>query len=206
MDTTLLLAYIGVITVLIAIPGPSSMLISLHGYKYGFRKANTTIIGNLLGTLVLMGLTIIGLGILLTTSEAAFTLVKYFGASYLIFLGVRTCLLSSEKIAGQPQGKLRNVSGYSLLKQGFLTGVSNPKDILFFTALFPTFLNCVHSITTQMFILMLVWLLVDYSLKLIYLSIGRGLNNQFSNPRLLLLFNKMSGGAFITFGLALCLY
>ncbi len=132
--------------------------------------------------------------------------VKYFGASYLIFLGVCTFLLSFEKIAGQPQRKLSDVSGYSLLKQGFITGVCNPKDILFFTAFFPTFLNCEYSMSTQMFILMLVWLLVDYSLKLIYLSIGRGLNNQFSNPRFLLLFNKITGGAFVIFGVALCLY
>lgn len=206
MDTTLLLAYIGVITVLIAIPGPSSMLISLHGYKYGFRKANATIIGNLLGTLVLMGLTIIGLGVLLTSSEVAFVIVKYMGASYLILLGVRTFILSPEETTGQPQGKLRDVSGYSLLKQGFLTGVSNPKDILFFTALFPTFLSVEYSMNMQMSILMIIWLVVDYSLKLIYLSIGRGLNNQFSNPNFLLILNKITGGAFVTFGMALCLY
>jgi len=206
MDTALLLAYIGAITILIAIPGPSSVLISLHGYKYGFKKANATIIGNLLGTLVLMGLTIIGLGILFMASKSAFTLVKYAGASYLILLGVHTFLLPAEKSKEQIQGKLNDVSGCVLLKQGFFTGVCNPKDILFFTAFFPTFLNCEHSMRTQIFILMLVWLVVDYTLKLIYLSIGRGLSNKFSDPRFLLILNKATGGAFVTFGLVLCLF
>jgi threonine/homoserine/homoserine lactone efflux protein len=205
MDTTLLLAYIGVITVLIAIPGPSSMLISLHGYKYGYRKTNATIIGNLLGTLVLMALTTIGLGIILTSSEAAFTFVKYLGSSYLIFLGVRTCLLTSEKVMEQPQEKLSDVSGASLLKVGFLTGVSNPKDILFFTALFPAFLSTEYSMSKQMCVLILIWVLIDYSLKLIYLAIGRALNAKFSNPKFLLVFNKITGGVFVSFGLALWL-
>ncbi len=206
MDAALLLAYIGAIIILIAIPGPSSVLISLHGYKYGFKKANATIIGNLLGTLVLMCLTILGLGILLISSEGAFILVKYAGASYLILLGVHTFLHPTEKLKGQSLGTLSDVSGYVLLKQGFLTGVCNPKDILFFSAFFPTFLSCEHSMNTQLFMLMLVWSLVDYSFKLIYLSIGRGLNNQFSNPRFLLALNKITGGTFVTFGFALCLF
>jgi len=206
MDITLLLSYIGIITVLIAIPGPSSMLISLHGYKYGYRKTNATIIGNILGTVVLMALTTIGLGIILKSSEAAFTFVKYLGSSYLIFLGIRTYLLTSEKVSGQPQEKLNDVSGVSLLKLGFLSGVSNPKDILFFTALFPAFLSTEYSMSRQMCVLIFIWVLIDYSLKLIYLVIGRVLNTKFSNPRFLLLFNKITGVVFVSFGLVLWLF
>jgi len=92
MDTTTWLAYAGVITALIIIPGPSSVLITLHGYKYGFKKTNSTIIGNLIGSSVLMGLSAIGLSLILTSSEVIFSLVKYIGAAYLIFIGIKAWL------------------------------------------------------------------------------------------------------------------
>jgi len=206
MDITLWLAYIGVITALIAIPGPSSLLITLHGYKHGFKKANSTIIGNLLGSLVLMAGSALGLGLILTSSEVLYSITKYIGASYLLYLGFKTLLNAKSTKWSQPKDIMSNASNSSLLKQGFLTGVSNPKDLLFFAALFPAFLNMNGSLNVQLSILMLTWLAIDYSLKLIYMSVGEKLSIQFSKPNFLVLFNQITGGIFISFAFLLAAF
>jgi homoserine/homoserine lactone efflux protein len=203
MDITNWLAYVSVIAALIAIPGPSSLLITLHGYEYGFKKTNNTIIGNLMGSLVLMGFSAIGLGVILTSSEVIFSIAKYIGASYLIYIGIKTLLKSPAELHVQYQEKFCNVSNYTLLKKGFLTGISNPKDLLFFAALFPAFLSPDGSLTAQLTVLMLTWLFVDYLLKVIYMTVGEKINSQFSSPKFLTLFNRFTGGLFVIFGMIL---
>ena len=203
MAITIWLSYVGVIAALIAIPGPSSLLIALHGYKYGFKKTNNTIIGNLMGSLALMGLSAIGLSLLLTSSEVMFSLVKFIGASYLIYIGIKTLLNAAPDPHVQLQENTCDSSNFILLKQGFLTGISNPKDLLFFTALFPAFLSSDGSLSTQLTILMITWLSVDYVIKVIYMIVGKKISLQFSNPKFLTTFNRFTGGLFVTFGIIL---
>jgi len=203
MDITTWLAYVGVITALIIIPGPSSVLITLHGYKYGAKKTHSTIVGNLMGSLVLMGLSAIGLSLILTSSQLIFSLIKYIGAAYLIFIGIKTWLNTSTEAHIQFQKNHCAPSRYLLLKQGFLTGISNPKDLLFFTALFPAFLSSAGSLAAQLSILMITWLLVDYAIKVIYLFVGKKISTQFSNPHFSTTLNRLTGGLFVTFGIIL---
>jgi len=203
MDLTTWLSYVGVITALIAIPGPSSLLITLHGYKYGFKKTHNTITGNLLGSLALMGFSAIGLSLILTSSEVIFLLIKYLGASYLIYLGINTLLNATLEPQVQLQENLCEATSSKLLKHGFLTGISNPKDLLFFTALFPAFLNSDGSLPAQLAILMLTWLLVDYAIKVIYMLVGKKVSSKLSSPKFLTTFNRFTGGLFVTFGILL---
>jgi len=203
MDTTTWLAYAGVITALIIIPGPSSVLITLHGYKYGFKKTHSTIIGNLIGSLVLMGLSAIGLSLILTSSQLLFSLVKYIGAAYLIFIGIRTWLSTSPESHNRFQKNYSAPSPFLLFKQGLLTGISNPKDLLFFTALFPAFLSSAGSLAIQLSILMITWLFVDYAIKVLYLLAGKKINTQFSRPHFSTIFNRLTGALFVTFGIIL---
>ena len=203
VELTTWFAYLGVITALIALPGPSSLLITLHGYQYGLKKSNHTIIGNMSGSFILMGLSALGLGLLLTTSETVFTLTKYIGASYLIYLGINSWRKSAVIDSNKASYNATFEKNSSLFKQGFLTGISNPKDLLFFTALFPAFLNDQQSLFMQLVILMTTWLVVDYMIKVIYVLMGKKINSKFSNPSFLKIFNRLTGGIFVGFGLLL---
>lgn len=205
MDITTWLSYVAMISALIALPGPSSLLITMHGYQYGFKKSNYTIIANLLGSLVLMLMSALGLGVLIATSESLFTLVKYLGAAYLIYLGVKTYGKSSslEKNKNNNNTYQENESSTSLLKQGFFTGISNPKDLVFFAALFPVFINSEQPILGQFLVLMLTWLVIDYLIKTIYCFAGKRINKQFSSASFVTTFNRVTGGMFIAAGLAL---
>jgi len=200
MDLTIWLAYLGVISVLLATPGPSCLLVTMHSYKYGVKKANATICGDVAGTVLLMLTSALGLGILLASSDILFTLLKYAGAAYLVYLGVQTW---RKPIASSDTVDTSNSTVEStkqLFQQGFLTSVTNPKDLLFFTALFPTFLNNQQPLITQLAMLMLTWAIVNYSISLLYAVAGTKVNTQFSKPSFMKAFNRLTGGMFIGFG------
>jgi threonine/homoserine/homoserine lactone efflux protein len=88
----------------------------------------------------------------------------------------------------------------SLFKQGFLTGISNPKDLLFFAALFPAFLNEQQPLLMQLVILMTTWSVVDYMIKVVYVLMGKKINSKFSSPSFLKVCNRLTGGIFIGLG------
>ena len=203
MEFTIWLSYVAMISTLIAFPGPSSLLITMHGYQYGFKKSNYTIIANLLGSLVLMVLSALGLGVLISTSETLFSLVKYLGAVYLIYIGVKTWRNSKVTTNNKNTNNLNHESNISIFKQGFFTGISNPKDLVFFAALFPVFINSQQPIIGQFFILMFTWLIIDYIIKIIYSLTGKRINKKFSNSTFVTIFNRITGGMFIVAGIAL---
>lgn len=199
MEYTTWLSYVAIITPFILFPGYSTILITLHGFQYGVRKSNSTIIGNLLASLVLMAISAFGLGIIISTSMIAFIIMKYLGAIYLIYIGIKTWRkASSSEDTDSMQKGLTNTSTYLMLKQGFLTGISNPKYLIFFIALFPGFINYEKPIFTQLIILMSTWLVIDYAVKLIYASSGARISKKLSK-----LFQRATGGIFILFGLGL---
>lgn len=204
METSLWLSYVALISVLIAFPGPSSLLITMHGYQYGLKKTHYSIFSNLFGSIILMSLSALGLGAILTASEYLFTIIKYIGAAYLIYLGIKTWRKTSiiEGDACYLSGHNIEVRG-TLLKQGFFTGLSNPKDLIFFTALFPVFINAQQPIIEQLFILMTTYIVIDYVIKIVYALVGKRINEQFSNQSFVRIFNRLTGGMFITAGVVL---
>lgn len=203
MEFTLWVSYVAMISALIAFPGPSSLLITMHGYQYGFKKSNYTIFANLLGSLILMVLSALGLGALIFTSEVLFTIIKYLGAAYLIFLGIKTFFQSAKNKKNNDEQQISTQSSSSLFKQGFFTGISNPKDLLFFAALFPVFINTEQAILGQFLILMVTWLVIDYLIKIVYSLAGKKIHQKFSSPSFMTVFNRITGGLFISAGLVL---
>jgi len=136
----------------------------------------------------------------LSTSETLFLITKYLGAAYLMYLGVKTWRNSSIDKNSTSASTAQADSVVSIFKQGFFTGVSNPKDLLFFAALFPAFLNAQQPLLIQLSILMLTWLVVDYLIKIVYVMVGKKLKMKFSNPNFLRTFNRLTGSMFFGFG------
>ena len=200
MDLTTWLAYLGVISVLIATPGPSCLLATFHGYKYGVKKTNATILGDVIGASLLMLISALGLGILLASHDTLFTILKYIGAAYLIYLGVQTWRKPVTTVDPITPSNIPTETTRQLFKQGFLTSVTNPKDLLFFAALFPAFLNNQQPLFTQLTVLMVTWVAVNYGVCLLYAVAGTKVNKQFSKPSFMKAFNRFTGGMFVSFG------
>ena len=138
------LLYIAAVAVLVATPGPTMLMCVANALNHGPRQAMASGAGALVASFCIMVLSALGLGALLAASEAAFTMLKVFGAIYLVWLGIVTfhkpALVPEEQEARK---------GSSFFMQGLLVGASNPKALLFFAAFFPQFIDPSRPVAWQ---------------------------------------------------------
>lgn len=158
VSTDRLLAFAAMSLLVIAIPGPSVLFVIGRALAHGRRTALATVLGNVLGSYLLVAAVALGLGSLVEQSAAVFLAVKLAGAAYLVFLGVQAFRHRKEMKMGavdapaQPaRGDLRTIA------DGLLVGVTNPKGIVFFAAVLPQFVNhAAGGLPAQMLVLGLV--------------------------------------------------
>ncbi|MEU9125951.1 LysE family translocator [Streptomyces sp. NPDC048506] len=158
VSTESILAFAAMSLLVIVIPGPSVLFVIGRALAHGRRTALATVLGNLVGSYVVVIAVAWGLGALVESSAAVFTGVKLAGAVYLVYLGVqafrhrkemRAAVMDSP--AGERRGDLRTIL------DGIVVGVTNPKGIVFFAAVLPQFVD--HSagrVPLQMMVLGLV--------------------------------------------------
>ena len=130
------LLYIAAVAVLVATPGPTMLMCVTNAINHGPRPAMASGAGALAASAFIMMLSALGLGALLAASEAAFTMLKVFGAIYLVWLGIVT--FHKQAIVAEAQATR---PPRSFFVQGLLVGASNPKALLFFAAFFPQFID-----------------------------------------------------------------
>lgn len=137
-----LLAFIGAAFVLIVTPGPVVLYIVARSVDQGHTAGLASVGGAELGNLVHVLAASLGLSALLLSSALAFDVVKYLGAAYLIYLGIktlRTPVKQDETIVVERKPLMR------IFSQGFVVAVLNPKTALFFLAFLPQFINPTSS-------------------------------------------------------------
>jgi threonine/homoserine/homoserine lactone efflux protein len=130
-------------------PGPGVLMAISTATTQGARRALYSSAGNALGVFIVATTAVAGLGLLLKTSALAFGALKLAGAAYLVYLGIKTWRSARIDVAGDtaqaaaaPQ--VVAASRFSTFRSGLLVAVSNPKSILFFTAIFPQFMPPDH--------------------------------------------------------------
>lgn len=201
------LLYVSVIGILIFSPGPSALLCVSDGLKYGNKKTIPTIIGGAVAALVLMSISAAGLGAILVASEKLFLAIKLFGACYLIYLGWITWKEGGLNVqaAESHHDFLVNYSFFSLLRKGFMVGISNPKDLIFFIALFPSFMNADLPQTEQYMVLACTWFIIDCTSMFMYAGLGSKISPWLSQAKTMILVNRTVGSLFILLGSALAI-
>ena len=138
IEPTKFLLFIGVSWALILAPGPDMFYVISRGIAHGRRAGILSATGVVCGILVHTTAAALGLTLLLQTSALAFLVVKYIGAAYLIFLGVKAWL---EKSTLNLQSSAPAVKSSALFWQGVLSNVLNPKIAIFFLAFLPQFVE-----------------------------------------------------------------
>ena len=155
-----LLAFSLAAFVLIAIPGPSVLFVVGRSLALGRKGGLLSVLGNTLGELVQVAAVAVGLGVVLTQSVVLFTVIKFAGAAYLVYLGVRAIRQRGQgtTTAAQPA---RGSSTGRVLREGTLVGATNPKSLMFFVAVLPQFVDySAGAIPWQLATLGLVFLLI----------------------------------------------
>lgn len=197
MDHQTFLLYLFAILLIAISPGPIAMLSISHGVHFGKRRSLATALGSISAALLLMLASIAGLSALLHASEYGFTLLKWCGAAYLMYLGIKL-LLTKPHAAEQSVGPKGRGHPFSLFRQAFLVGISNPKDLLFFAALFPQFIDVSAPQGPQLAVLASTWALVDFSFVMIYASMASVLASWLKRSQRLHWLDRVSGGVFVT--------
>ncbi|HVD90336.1 MAG TPA: LysE family translocator, partial [Jatrophihabitantaceae bacterium] len=151
--TTTLLAFTAAAVALIVLPGPNVIFLLARGIGGGRRVALISVAGVETATAVFVLATAAGLSAVIASSAVAFSLLRYGGAAYLIYLGIRA-LLGRGRLELVGPAAPRSPSGRRAFAEAFAIGIANPKVAIFFVAFFPQFLDPHRgSTTTQILVL-----------------------------------------------------
>ena len=202
MPLSLYLTYCAVALVSVFTPGPAVMLAIHNGANHGWRRAVLSSFGNISGLFCLASVSMLGLGALMQTSALVFGIMKWLGAAYLIYLGIRQW----RNAGGAAQAQQRSTqpqAPHALYREGLLLALTNPKAILFLTALFPQFIQPEASLVGQFLLLTLTFMAFSFAALMSYASLASVAGTRFVGMLRSRSFGRFSGGSFILLGFAL---
>ncbi len=203
MPITNFTLFLSITLVVSASPGPVMLACMTNGARVGVRKAFVGMIGASLGNVVLVCLSALGLGLLISQNAFLFNTLKWFGAAYLVFLGVQIIRTPTVKQNVQAPAALASATliGWSL----FLIAVTNPKSLLYFGVLFPQFINYHQPLALQFVVLTVTFLITDLIWMMVYALAGKKIMDWLKTPKHQRWFNSISGLVLIAAGIFMAL-
>lgn len=161
IPTASLLAFLVAATIIIVIPGPGVLFTIGRALTHGRRAALVSVLSHQLGVFAMVVLVAAGMGTLVAASAVALTIVKIGGGLYLIYIGAQAIRERKSLRAALESKDSQPTSYRRLIRQGFVVGVTNPKAIIFFSAVLPQFVDRASgSIPLQMLVLGSIFLAV----------------------------------------------
>ncbi|TDF86253.1 LysE family translocator [Pseudomonas sp. H9] len=206
MDLHSVLAFTLVAAIAIASPGPATVVAINNSLAYGPRYAVWSSFGNACGLFCLSAAAMSGMGALLASSEWMFNAVKILGAGYLFYLGAKQLFSKGSFLAqdAQPDGTTAVApSRMKLYKSAFLTAVTNPKATMFFTALFPQFIDQGAALLPQFLILTSIFMGLSLTSLSLYAAAASQVKGLLRRPAFSLWVSRLVGSTFICFGAAI---
>ena len=147
------LAFVAASAVLLAIPGPTILLVISYALGHGRKATTATVAGVALGDFTAMTASMLGLGALLAASAAIFTALKWIGAAYLIYLGIKLWRVPvSANATETEEGETSKERPFRIFLHTYAVTALNPKSIIFFVAFLPQFLDTSKPLAVQMVI------------------------------------------------------
>ena len=192
------LAYTFVTATFLLIPGPTILLVIIYSLIRGRQAVFALLLGVGLGDIVAMIFSFIGVGLLLQTFSIAFQFLKWIGAAYLIWLGIRMLSSSSESL--EMSKKIDNKEWHAIMANAFVITALNPKSIVFFLAFLPQFINSEKSFITQSLILGSTFLGLALLSVLLYSLLSSFIGQQMRLPLIHRWTNRIGGSLLIGAG------
>ncbi|MBT1159729.1 LysE family translocator [Aminobacter anthyllidis] len=192
-------AFAAASAVLLVIPGPTILLVVSYALGQGWRTALPMAVGVALGDFTAMTLSMLGIGALLAASATIFTIVKWIGAAYLVYLGIKLF-----RAGGSLDAKPRTdaASAVKMMAHAWIVTALNPKSITFFVAFLPQFLDRSGDFWTQMLIFELTFLTLAFANAFGYALVAARARSVVSNPRAIRIFNRTGGTLLVGAGIA----
>ena len=198
------LIFVTLVLVATSTPGPAVLYITTSSTTHGWRKSIFAALGNVTGLLCLGIMAVTGLGAVVKTSALAFSVIKYIGAAYLVYLGCRMLIKKRSPIEMSEAGPVNTgFSAHRTFFQAFGVAVSNPKAIVFLTALFPQFIVTSQPLILQFIILISTLMIFSFIFLVFYAIIAQNARDWINKPGKGKYFQLVSGATFICFGFLL---
>ncbi|EFC56816.1 translocator protein, LysE family [Enterobacter cancerogenus ATCC 35316] len=180
-------------------PGPNNLLVLTHGVMHGNRKTLATITGGLMGFVLLIGLCMFGIGALLQASEKWLVILRVAGGLYLVFLGYKLWRSPPMTNEAGTQTSVANLS--QMFRQGFLSAATNPKALLFFTAVIPPFISPERSLVLQFVSIALTYAFTEFCAEYACATAAYRIRPWLARTGRR--FNQVCGGVFMAVGAAM---
>ncbi|EKO3410048.1 homoserine/homoserine lactone efflux protein [Vibrio fluvialis] len=197
MDTHVWLAYVATAIVFSLAPGSGTVNSISNGLSYGTRKSLASIAGLQIGLAIHIMLVGAGIGALVAQSALAFTIIKWVGAVYLVWLGIQKWRDRSSLVV---DAATQTLSAGTLLRKAVLINLTNPKSIVFLVALFPQFLDPARDQMTQLLVLGITTVTIDSFVMLGYTSLASQMGRFIRSDRIMRKINRVFGSMFMGCG------
>lgn len=198
MPFDLWLTFVAATTAMMLIPGPTVMLVLSYALSKGRSVAVASAAGVALGDLIAMSASLAGLGALVLTSATLFTALKWVGAAYLVWLGIKLIRSAPSKGLAVPRA---DVSARHVLGHAAMVTALNPKSIAFFIAFVPQFIRPEAPLAPQFAILICTFVTLGGLNALTYALLADRLRRVIDRPTVITWITRAGGGALITMGI-----
>jgi threonine/homoserine/homoserine lactone efflux protein len=204
IDPATLVTYVAVVLGFVFIPGPATLLTVARATSSGTKVGIATGAGVAAGDVIHTIMAIIGISAIIAASATLFSIVKYIGAAYLVYLGIRAIV---EKAPADLAGRTLPISAAKAFRQAILTEVLNPKTALFFLAFLPQFVPPQSGfVALQLMVLGIIFVLLGLFSTVVFAVSAGGLGSFLRrNPAVLKWQGKVVGGIYCALGIRLAL-
>ncbi|WP_293265980.1 LysE family translocator [Neptunomonas sp.] len=200
LELSILAVFIPTFFFVSATPGMCMTLSMTMGMTIGVRRTLWMMAGELIGVGLVAFLSVIGVATIMLNYPDIFSIFKYVGGAYLIYLGIQMWQSRGKMAVTEENPEHILISRNSLAFQGFVTAVANPKGWAFFISLLPPFINSSAPIAPQLTLLILIILMVEFICLLIYASGGRTMRRFLQKSGNVRLMNRIAGSLMIGVG------
>ena len=205
MDWNVWVAFVVASTTLLLVPGPTVLLVLSYAVSQGRRVALATVAGVALGDLIAMTASLTGLGAMVLASATLFAVLKWVGAAYLVYLGIKLY-----RSAGVSRLEPINAVGETTTTRVFANAAAvtalNPKSIVFFIAFVPQFIDAKAALIPQFLVLIITFVGLAAINALAYALLADKLRQRISQPSVLAWISRIGGGTLIAMGIFTAAY
>ncbi|MBF0377679.1 MAG: LysE family transporter [Desulfamplus sp.] len=199
MELHVYLAFVIATTIMIALPGPSVFLTVSHSISFGWQRALSTVSGATMGIAVQLLVAAIGMTSLLNVVSEAFEWLRWIGAAYLIYLGIRQWQSASKPLEIESS----SVSMTNLFVQGVVITIPNPKSLIFIAAFLPQFIDAGHPLALQFAFIIPTFLVITFIATSVWAFVAGSVSGFIKSQRVFQSVLRIAGGLMVLAGAGL---
>ncbi|MDJ0915967.1 MAG: LysE family translocator [Desulfobacterales bacterium] len=201
MELHVYLAFSIATVIMIALPGPSVLLTVAHSISFGWRRALSTVAGATVGIAVQLSVAAVGLSSLLNVVAEAFEWLRWAGAAYFVYLGIKQW-----RSAGEPlEFDTSSAPKMNLFVQGIVITIPNPKSLIFIAAFLPQFIDAARPLGFQFTIIVPTFLVITFTITSLWALVAGKVSGLLRSQRAFQSVLRSAGGLMIIAGVGLVL-